>query len=239
VHLSPHEQERLMIHVAADVAARRRARGVRLNYPEVVALLTAHVLEGARDGKTVRELMSSGRGVLTRPEVMPGVAEMVKTVQVEATFPDGTKMVTISDPIPARTDVPAPGQVRHPDNAEPIPVGPTAGPVKRVQVENKGDRPIQVGSHFHFYEVNEDLEIKEAPATGTTEIDRECAWGMRLYIPAGKSRRFEPKCTVEVDLVPIEGDRKIRGLRGLVAEKNEADCVEGAEDLVKLDRAAL
>ncbi|WP_173092243.1 urease subunit gamma [Actinomadura verrucosospora] len=99
MHLTHHEQEPLMIHVAADVAAKRRARGLRLNYPEVVALLTAHLLEGARDGKTVRELMSSGRGVLTRQEVMQGVPEVIEMIQVEATFPDGTKLVTITDPV--------------------------------------------------------------------------------------------------------------------------------------------
>ncbi|MFF4170634.1 urease subunit gamma [Streptomyces sp. NPDC001744] len=102
MQLSPHEQERLLIHVAADVAEKRRARGVRLNHPEAVALLTSHVLEGARDGRTVAELMASGREVLTREDVMEGVPEMIHDVQVEATFPDGTKLVTVHDPI-ART----------------------------------------------------------------------------------------------------------------------------------------
>lgn len=96
----PHEQERLMMHVAADVAEKRRARGVRLNYPETMALLIVHVLEGARDGRTVAELMSSGRKVLSREEVMEGVPEMIENVQVEATFPDGTKLVTIHGPFP-------------------------------------------------------------------------------------------------------------------------------------------
>ncbi|MEU9292635.1 urease subunit gamma [Streptomyces sp. NPDC012693] len=99
MQLSPHEQERLLIHVAADVAEKRRARGVRLNHPEAVALLTSHILEGARDGRTVAELMASGRTVLTREEVMDGIPEMIHDVQVEATFPDGTKLVTVHDPI--------------------------------------------------------------------------------------------------------------------------------------------
>jgi urease subunit gamma len=99
VRLTPHEQERLLLHVAADVAAKRRARGVRLNHPEAVALITAHVLEGARDGRTVTELMASGRKVLSRDDVMDGIAEMIPDVQVEATFPDGTKLVTVHDPI--------------------------------------------------------------------------------------------------------------------------------------------
>ncbi|MFH8616246.1 urease subunit gamma [Streptomyces sp. NPDC017979] len=99
MQLSPHEQERLLVHVAADVARQRRARGLRLNHPEAVALITAHVLEGARDGRTVVELMASGRQVLARAEVMAGVPEMIHDVQVEATFPDGTKLVTVHDPI--------------------------------------------------------------------------------------------------------------------------------------------
>ncbi|MDT0310404.1 urease subunit gamma [Streptomyces sp. DSM 44917] len=99
MHLTPHEQERLLIHVAADVADRRRARGLRLNHPEAVALITAHILEGARDGRTVAELMESGRRVLSRAEVMEGGPEMIHDVQVEATFPDGTKLVTVHEPI--------------------------------------------------------------------------------------------------------------------------------------------
>ncbi|GAB1334311.1 urease subunit gamma [Streptomyces sp. E-15] len=99
MQLTPHEQERLLIHVAADVAERRRARGLRLNHPEAVALITSHILEGARDGRTVAELMSSGRKILTRVDVMDGVAEMIHDVQVEATFPDGTKLVTVHEPI--------------------------------------------------------------------------------------------------------------------------------------------
>ncbi|WP_395572356.1 urease subunit gamma [Streptomyces sp. BK79] len=99
MQLTPHEQERLLIHVAADVAEKRRARGVRLNHPEVVALIAAHILEGARDGRTVGELMASGRKLIQRDEVMEGVPEMIHDVQVEATFPDGTKLVTVHDPI--------------------------------------------------------------------------------------------------------------------------------------------
>ncbi len=100
MQLTPHEQERLLIHVAADVAEKRRARGVKLNHPEVVALITAHILEGARDGRSVGELMSTGRKLIQRDEVMEGVPEMIHDVQVEATFPDGTKLVTVHNPIP-------------------------------------------------------------------------------------------------------------------------------------------
>src|SRR5436190_16087253 len=100
MQLTPHEQERLLIHVAADVAAKRRERGVLLNHPEAVALITSYVLEGPRDGRSVAELMESGRAVLGRADVMEGVPEMLRDVQVEATFPDGTKLVTVHRPIP-------------------------------------------------------------------------------------------------------------------------------------------
>jgi len=99
LHLTPREQEKLMIVVAADLARRRQARGLKLNYVEAIAILTAEVMEAARDGKSVVEIMSSGAKILTREHVMDGVAEMVHEVQVEATFPDGTKLVTIHDPI--------------------------------------------------------------------------------------------------------------------------------------------
>ena len=99
MRLSPHEQERLLIHVAADVARARQGRGLALNYPEAVAIITVHLLEGARDGRSVAELMESGRAVLTRADVMEGIPEMIREVQVEATFPDGTKLVTVHEPI--------------------------------------------------------------------------------------------------------------------------------------------
>jgi urease subunit gamma len=97
--LTPHEQDRLLLSYAAELARRRRARGLLLNHPEAVALITDHLLEGARDGRTVAELMASGREVLRRGDVMDGIAEMIHDVQVEATFPDGTKLVTVHDPI--------------------------------------------------------------------------------------------------------------------------------------------
>jgi urease subunit gamma len=99
MHLSPQERDKLLVHVAADVARSRKARGLRMNYPEAVALITDHVLEGARDGRSVGELMSTGRSVLSRADVLDGVGEMLDSVQVEATFPDGTKLVTVHSPI--------------------------------------------------------------------------------------------------------------------------------------------
>lgn len=100
VLITPHEQERLLIHVAAQVARDRRARGLRLNHPEATAIIAVHILEGARDGRTVAELMESGRTVLTRDDVMEGIPEMLDSVQIEATFPDGTKLVTVHRPVP-------------------------------------------------------------------------------------------------------------------------------------------
>ncbi|AEG82528.1 MULTISPECIES: urease subunit gamma [Corynebacterium] len=99
MHLTQREQDKLMIVVAADVARRRKERGLKLNHPEAVALITAELLEGARDGKTVAQLMCEGVTILTRDEVMEGVPEMISDVQVEATFPDGTKLVTVHKPI--------------------------------------------------------------------------------------------------------------------------------------------
>jgi urease subunit gamma len=99
MHLTPREQEKLMIFTAAEVAQRRRARGLKLNYPEAVAIIAAEIMERARDGKSVAELMQSGAKILTRADVMDGVSEMVSEVQVEATFPDGTKLVTVHSPI--------------------------------------------------------------------------------------------------------------------------------------------
>lgn len=99
MHLTPKETEKLMLHLAGDLAAKRRARGLKLNYPEAVALISADLLEAARDGKTVTELMRLGAGILTRDDVMEGIADMIHEIQIEATFPDGTKLVTVHNPI--------------------------------------------------------------------------------------------------------------------------------------------
>jgi urease subunit gamma/beta len=254
MHLTPHEQERLLVHVAADVAQKRHDRGLLLNYPEVMALLTAYVFESARDGKTVSDIMDSGRQVLTRDDVMPGVPEMIKNVQVEATFPDGTKLVTIHNPLPEATEEPEvyPGKVEHPqpprksqhpvgcaddedpsvccdpcaDEAgwyEPIEFNKaTIGGKKTIKVQNKSDRPVQVGSHYHFAEVNPGLEVVESPVGTpvTSSLLKDCAEakGRRLNIAAGTSVRFEPGDECCVELVEIEGDAmgdptKIQGLR--------------------------
>jgi len=99
MHLTPREQEKLLIYVAAEVARKRQARGLKLNYPEAIAIITAEIVEMARDGKSVAEIMTLGAAILKRDDVMDGIPEMVHEVQVEATFPDGTKLVTVHDPI--------------------------------------------------------------------------------------------------------------------------------------------
>lgn len=208
MQLTPHEQERLLLHTAAGVARERSQRGLLLNYPEAVAILASWVLEAARDGRRVADLMEDGRHVLTRDQVMEGVPEMLHEVQVEATFPDGTKLVTLHDPLSGGTGASdntgmIPGQIVGPDD----PIEINAGrPVLTLRVENGGDRPIQVGSHYHFAEANPALAF-----------DRDQARGHRLDIPAGTAVRFEPGMATDVDLVPMVGSRIIPGLRGAIA----------------------
>lgn len=99
MHLTPRETEKLMLHLAGELALKRKARGVKLNYPETIALISSYIMEGARDGRSVADLMQAGASVLTREDVMEGVPEMIHDIQIEATFPDGTKLVTVHDPI--------------------------------------------------------------------------------------------------------------------------------------------
>ncbi|MEV5431975.1 urease subunit gamma [Streptomyces sp. NPDC052701] len=213
MHLTPHEQERLLVHVAADVARRRRERGLLLNYPEVMALLTVHVYEEARAGATVDSVMESGRRVLTRDEVMEGVPEMISHVQVEATFPDGTKLVTIHDPFDEAAEEVSvhPGrQELLPDDEEHRIAFNEGQEYVELSVSNPSDRPVQVGSHFHFAEVNEELVFA-----------RESAHGMRLHIASGTSERFEPGDERVVRLVPLAGERVVRGLQAGKSEKEQ------------------
>src|SRR5258708_37799415 len=160
--LTPRGQERLMIFVAADVARRRRARGLKLNYPEAMAILTAEILEWARDGKKVAEIMTLGATVLNAADVMDGVAEMIHEVQVEATFPDGTKLVTVHDPIESRSPV-KPGEYLLESEAIEANVGRKTA---RLLVKHPGDRPVQIGSHYHFFDVNGALALMRANARG-------------------------------------------------------------------------
>ncbi|WP_375460299.1 urease subunit gamma [uncultured Enterovirga sp.] len=199
MNLTPREKDKLLVAMAAIVARNRLARGVKLNHPEAIALITDFVVEGARDGRTVAEMMEAGAGVLTTDEVMPGIAEMIHDIQVEATFPDGTKLVTVHHPIrgPASEDVPGTVTTREGD----IVFNEGAERVV-IEVANTGDRPIQVGSHYHFFETNPALRFA-----------REKARGMRLDIAPGTAVRFEPGSTREVSLVPYGGKREVYGFR--------------------------
>jgi urease subunit gamma/beta len=198
MQLTPHEQERLMIAYAADLAWRRRERGLRLNYPEAVAVITAALLEGARSGRSVADLMAAGREVLTADDVMDGVAALLGEVHVEATFPDGTKLVTVHDPIPGGGTGIVPGEVLTAEGTITLNEGAI---VTELLVVNAGDRPIQVGSHFHFAQANQALSF-----------DRGAAHGRRLDVPAGTAVRFEPGVERTVRLVPLTGARVVPGL---------------------------
>jgi len=242
MHLTPRELDKLLLHQAGVLAQKRLARGLRLNYVEAVALIATQLLEFIRDGRSVAELMDLGRQLLGREEVLEGVPEMVDEVQVEGTFPDGTKLVTVHHPIvaargdrtlalygsfitpmavasstvigrPLETIASAPGAVTTADGHITLNEGRDT---ISIQVANHGDRPIQVGSHYHFSETNRALVF-----------DRRAAYGYRLDIPAGTAVRFEPGETKTVALVPIAGERVIRGgnawVSGLVTDDRNLD----------------
>ncbi|MGH2615472.1 MAG: urease subunit gamma [Thermomicrobiales bacterium] len=206
MHLTPREQDKLLVYLASQLARARQARGLKLNYPEAIAILSAEIVEGARDGRTVAELMAYGKQILTEEDVMPGVAEMIPDIQVEATFPDGTKLVTVHQPIPS-SGAGAPGAVIA--SEEPI-VANVGRDTIEVLAENTGDRPIQIGSHAHFFEVNQALRF-----------DRRAAWGKHLAIPSGTAVRFEPGQERTVWLVTLGGAREVHGLRGLANGKTD------------------
>ncbi len=199
MNLTPREKDKLLIAMAAIVARKRLERGVKLNHPEAVALITDFVVEGARDGRTVAELMEAGAHVLTADQVMDGIASMIHDIQVEATFPDGTKLVTVHHPIRGADDKHVPGEVM----AEPGEIAMNEGrETMTLEVSNTGDRPIQVGSHYHFFETNPALKF-----------ERKKAKGFRLDIPAGTAIRFEPGQSRSVRLVALAGKREVYGFR--------------------------
>ena len=231
MHLTPHETDKLALHQAGFLAQKRLARGLRLNYPEAVALIATQMLELIRDGRSVAELMDVGRQLLGRADVMEHVADMIVEVQVEGTFPDGSKLVTVHHPIVAEhgnlelalygsfLPVPKRQSAGGTDNAESLgaeriergeaPSRLTIGEVLtaagditinegrqpiQLTVTNRGDRPVQVGSHYHFAETNRALTF-----------DRAAAYGRRLDIPAGTAVRFEPGETKTVALIERTG----------------------------------
>jgi urease subunit gamma/beta len=215
MHLSPRDLDKLTLHATGFLAQKRLARGLRLNYPEAVALIAATLLELIRDGKHgVAELMDTGRQMLGRRQVMSGVAELIAEVQIEGTFPDGTKLVTVHHPI-VREDgdlalalygsfLPVPSLELFADEPAEGAVVPGELAIKageivlnegraalEIKVKNTGDRPIQVGSHFPFDETNRALDF-----------DRAAAAHKRLDIPAGAAVRFEPGDEKTVRLIP-------------------------------------
>ncbi len=196
------EQEKLMIYTAGKLAQDRKSRGLKLNYPEAVAIISSFILEGARDGRSVAELMVSATHLLDEDDVMEGVASLIEMVQTEATFDDGTKLVTVHNPIPFKKYEITPGEYIIDDGEIEL---NEDSEVVVVEVENRGDRPVQVGSHYHFFEINSAIYF-----------EREKAYGMRLNIPAGTSVRFEPGSIKEVNLVAYKGRRYISGFNALV-----------------------
>lgn len=221
MHLSPKEIDKLMLHNAGVVAQKRYARGILLNYPETIALISTQLLEFIREGVSVVELMDRGKKILGCDDVMPGVEKMIHDVQIEGTFPDGTKLVTVHEPvcdINLKNDWALYGSGFQKiekkvaiDNV--IDANPGAMKVKEgviilnenrktilLKVINRGDRPIQVGSHYNFIDVNLALEF-----------DRVKSIGYRLNIPAGTAIRFEPGEQKEVELVEISGSKIVYG----------------------------
>lgn len=222
MHLTERERDKLLIFTAAEVARKRRARGLKLNHPEAVALITAEVLEGIRDGRNVEDLMGWGATLLTPDDVLDGVPELIHDIQVEGTFPDGTKLVTIHDPIRGGQSEVVAGEYLLEEGEIELNAG---RPVTTLTVANTADRPIQVGSHFHFFEVNAGLHF-----------DRTAAYGLRLDIPAGTAVRFEPGEERGVDLVPLGGTRTVYGMNALVS--GELDAPGMREAALERARAA-
>jgi urease subunit gamma/beta len=222
MHLSPKETDRLLLFQAAELARRRRARGLKLNYPEARALIADEILEGARDGRSVAELMELGAQVLTTDDVQPGVAELVATLQVEGMFPDGQKLVTVHDAIrPGRDPIEGviPGEIVAADGDIELSAG---RPTVTLTVSNTGDRPVQVGSHYHFFEVNRALVF-----------DRAASFGMHLDIPAGTAVRFEPGDEHEVGLVAFGGEGVVFGLNDLTSGPTGDDRRDAAVALAR------
>lgn len=223
LHLSPREIDHLQLHNVGRLAQYRLARGLKLNLPEAIGLITMQMMEKIRDGEhSTASLMGLGQNLLGRRQVLPGVAKMVKDVQVEATFPDGTKLLTVHSPIAGLDGdlelalegsfLPSPdlskfGDLNDEDHAPGAVMidrdGPgitlnEGSPLIEVSVTNTGDRPVQVGSHYAFVETNKALAF-----------DRKASIGKRLNVPSGASVRFEPGETKTVTLVEIGGHQNV------------------------------
>jgi urease subunit gamma/beta len=210
VHLTPTEVDRLLLRSAAELARARRARGLRLNVPEATAIVADTVAEAARDGASHGEALAAGRAALGPDDVLPGVADIVTHVHVEAVFDDGSRLVTVADPIGAGHLGPeAPGAllpgVHRDDEGVHVGHATRSADTVVVRVINEAEVPVSVSSHFHFFEVNPRLRF-----------DRGAAYGRRLDVPAGSTVAFPPGEVVTVALVPIGGARVVIGFAGLV-----------------------
>ncbi len=200
--LTNREQEKLMLYTASCLAHERKNRGLKLNFPEATAILSSYIIEGARDGKSVAQLMVDATKVLKEEHVMDGVASMMHMVQVEATFDDGTKLVTVHNPIPYKNSSDLPGAYLIDEGEIELNANKQ---IITIEVENKGDRPVQIGSHYHFFEVNSALDF-----------DRNQAYGKRLDVAAGTSVRFEPGSIKKINLIDFGGRRYVSGFNSLV-----------------------
>ena len=205
MNLTPTEQERLTIFTAAQLAREHKRRGIKLSHPEAISYICDELLMCAREGRTLKDLMGYGAEILTSDDVMPGVPELIPVIHVEAVFPDGAKLITVHQPIRPGTaeSPPSPraGEIITPDEEIELNAGRRTG---SVTVTNTGDRPVQIGSHFHFFEINRALDF-----------DRAATFGMRLDIPSGTAVRFEPGQEKEVALVEIGGRGRVTGFNSL------------------------
>ncbi|MCE3038795.1 urease subunit alpha [Helicobacter anatolicus] len=219
MRLTPRELDKMMLHYAGELAKKRKERGIKLNYVEAIALISMEIMELAREGKkSVAELMSYGKQILKADDVMDGVASLIHDVQVEVSFADGTKLVTVHTPIEDNGKL-NPGEYILKD--EDIILNAGRESIKIV-VTNNGDRPIQVGSHFHFFETNKLLSF-----------DREKAYGKRLDIASGTSVRFEPGETKTVELIDFGGNQRLYGFNdlnnGQISQENKQKALEVAK----------
>ena len=218
--LTPTETERLLIFTAAELARKRRSRGLKLNHPEAIALICDEILEGARDGRSVADLIGYGATILTSDDVLPGVSQMTPMIQVEGMFSDGTKLVTVHQPIR-----PGKNQIAESDQIHPGEIIAADGDIElnanressTIKVKNTGDRPVQIGSHYHFFETNKALEF-----------DRATSFGMHLDIPAGTAVRFEPGEIKEVSLVTFGGSGELFGLNNLTDGSSHSEAIREA-----------
>ncbi len=202
MNLTPTEMDRLVIFQAAELARRYRAEGIRLSLPEANALIADEIILAARKGLDHPGLVSLGGTILTAENVEAGVPEMLRMISVEVSMAEGTKLITIFDPIPPGADAgPVPGEVIPMDGEIELNAGREG---LEIDVLNTSDRSVQVRSHAHFFEVNKALKF-----------DRAKAWGMRLDRPSGGGERFDPGIGRRVRLVPYAGTREIHGFAGL------------------------